>query len=163
MHLVFGELRPWDRYLTVVNSAVNNSFFQMNVARLRGYDLHYRDLRNTRMFLKNVAHVETFITNAAFDLNVYAAAIPPALARHTETLISSSHEPSLPMEEARPGQIVLRFRPNTFPDIPDLETRTIRFPAYLDSGHAVSLTQPGEFLTDSNRWLTQLGVLDEED
>jgi pimeloyl-ACP methyl ester carboxylesterase len=159
MHLVFGALQPWDRYFIFLNEAANNGFFFWNVALMQGYDIDFHEPRYGRMFLKNVAHVETFVTNAAYDIAPYSPAIPPALERHTDILISASHELSLPQEEARPGQIVLHYHPGAFPDIPNLETRTIRFPFYDNSGHAVSLTQPEELLNDARDWLTQSGAL----
>jgi hypothetical protein len=85
------------------------------------------------------------------------------LERHSDILISARHELSLPQDEARPGRIVLRYLPGAFPDIPNLQARTIRFPFYEDSGHAVSLTQPREFLDDARSWLTQSGVVTGED
>jgi len=163
MQMVFGALQPWDRFFIFLSEAVNDGFFFWNVALMQGYDIDFHEPRYGRMFLKNVAHVETFITNAAYDVAPYSPAIPPALELHSDILISASHELSLPEEEARPGQIVLHYRPGAFPDIPNLETRTIRFPFYDSSGHAVSLTQPGEFLDDARGWLTQCGVFVGED
>lgn len=163
MQVVFGALQPWDTYFISLNEAVNDAFYFWNVALMQGYDIDYREPRYGRMFLKNVAHVETFITNAAYDLAVYSPAIPPSLGRHSDILISARHELSLPQEEARPGQIVLHYLPGAFPDIPNLETRTIRFPFYGNSGHAVSLTQPGDLLDDARGWLTRCEVLARED
>ena len=159
MEDVFGELQPWDRFFIFLSEAISDAFYFWNVALMQGYDIDFRELRYGRMFLKNVAHVETFITNAAYDLAVYSPAIPPALGRHSDILTSASHELSLPEEESRPGQIVLDYRPGAFTDLPNLETRTIRFPFYDDSGHAVSLSQPGEFLNDVASWLTRSGGL----
>jgi len=159
MQDVFGEIQPWDRFFIFLNEAISDAFYFWNVALMQGYDIDFRELRYGRMFLKNVAHVETFITNAAYDLAVYSPAIPPALGRHSDILTSASHELSLPEEESRPGQIVLDYRPGAFTDLPNLETRTIRFPFYDDSGHAVSLSQPGEFLDDVASWLTRSGGL----
>jgi len=162
METVFGSLQPWDRYFLGTNYTANSAFHFWNVALMRGYDIHLQESRYGRMFLKNVAHVETFITNAAYDLIVYAPAIPGAFERHTDILISAEHQKSLPDQEARPGRIALHYREGAFPDIPDLSIRTIRFPIYDKSCHAVSLTQPEEFFLDIQRWLIQHGVIEEE-
>lgn len=159
---VFGILQPWDRYFLGTNYAANSAFHFWSVALMRGYDIHLEEPRYGRMFLKNVAYVETFITNAAFDLIVYAPAIPGAFEKHTDVLISAEHQKALPTQEVRPGRIVLRYREGAFPDIPDLSTRSIRFPLYDKSCHAVSLTQPEEFFLDVQRWLIQSGVIEEE-
>jgi hypothetical protein len=94
------------------------------------------------MFLKNTAHVHSFITNAAWDIVCYSRALPPAFARHKDILESVQHVKKAVNGEERPGQIILNFRPDAFPDIPGLATRTIRFPIYSQSCHSVSLTQP---------------------
>lgn len=156
LSLVFGILRPWDRYFIGTNYHSNYAFHYWNVAMVRGYDIHSWDPRYGRMFLKNVAHVHTFITNAALDLVIYSAAIPPSLARHSDILTSVQHV--VRGEEARPGKIILQYQPSAFPDIADLTTRTIRFPIYAQSCHAVSLTQPEDLFNDVLQWLQEFGI-----
>ena len=150
---VFGALQPWDRYFIGSNSNANWAFHVCNVALTRGYDIHYREPRYGRMFLKNLVHVRAFITNAALDLVVYTAALPSALALHGDILASVRHEKH--GQEARPGKIVLEYRPGAFADIPDLAARTIRFPLYEHSCHAVSLTQPLDLFADVGAWLNE--------
>ena len=156
LSLVFGILRPWDRYFIGTNYHSNYAFHYWNVAMVRGYDIHSWDPRYGRMFLKNVAHVHTFITNAALDLVIYSTAIPPSLARHSDILTSVQHV--VRGEEARPGKIILQYQPSAFPDIADLTTRSIRFPIYAQSCHAVSLTQPEDLLNDVLQWLQEFGI-----
>jgi len=150
---VFGTLQPWDRYFIGSNANANWAFHSCNVALARGYDIHYQEPRYGRMFLKNLAHVRTFITNAALDLVVYSEALAPALARHSDILVAARHERRGP--EARPGKIVLEYRPGAFSDLPGLGIRTIRFPVYEHSCHAVSLTQPLDFFADVGAWLQE--------
>ena len=100
--------------------------------------------------------MRAFITNAALDLVVYTAALPPALALHGDILASVRHEKH--GQEARPGKIVLEYRPGAFADIPDLAARTIRFPLYEHSCHAVSLTQPLDLFADVGAWLNEKGA-----
>ena len=155
---VFGTLQPWDRYFLSTNYHANWAFHVLNVAKVRGYEVDMGHPRFGEMFLKNVAHVNTFITNAAFDLVVYTAAIPPSLAQHADILVSARHEKKSPQEKMRPGQIVLTYRPSAFPDIQGLDTRIIRFPLYASSCHAVSLTQPKDFFDDVSDWLEESGI-----
>jgi hypothetical protein len=153
MEAVFGALQPWDRFFVGSNANANWAFHVCNVALARGYDIHFQEPRYGLMFLKNLAHVRTFITNAALDLVVYTAALPPALARHGDILASVRHERQGP--EDRPGRIVLEYLPGAFADIPALASRTIRFPLYDHSAHAVSLTQPLELFADVGDWLQE--------
>jgi len=156
MRWVFGSLLPWDRFFIGSNRHANWAFHIFNIAQFRGYEVHYREPRVGRMFLKNTAFVPTFITNAVFDLVVYTRALPPGLAKHIDILASAQHITQ--GSEARPGQIELTFLPSAFSDISGLTTKTIRFPAYKQSCHAVSLTQPHDFYADVYTWLKANGL-----
>ena len=158
MTAVFGTLQPWDRYFLSTNYHSNWAFHVLNVAKVRGYDVHYYENRFGRMFLQNIAYVETFITNAAYDLVVYTAALPQSLAKHEDILESVQHMKRSTDGEERPGKIILNYRPSAFPDIQGLDTRVIRFPLYSESCHAVSLTQPEDFFADVSSWLKDKGI-----
>lgn len=152
---VFGVLQPWDRYFIGSNYHANYAFHYWNVAMIRGYDIHSWKPRYGHMFLKNVAHVHTFITNAAYDLVIYAPAIPFALGKHTDIIQSTQHIKT--GGDVRPGKILLNYKTNAFSDLPTLTTKTIRFPFYDKSCHAVSLTQPLDFYFDVFNWLQSHG------
>ena len=109
------------------------------------------------MFLENVAQVETFFTNADYDIVVFSPSLPNALALHTDILNSSIHDPTGPPGAARPGQIHLNFRASSVPGTA-VTTRSIRFPRYTQSGHAVTLTEPKEMLDDVKIWLGKTGI-----
>lgn len=158
LNLVFGLLQRWDRYFLALNYDANRAWF-WNVALYRGYDIDYFTARSGEMFLKNVAHVNTFITNGAYDLVIYSLAIPASLALHTDILESVSHQPEEPGSEARSGRIILNYMPDAFPGINNLHSRTIRFPLYAFSGHAVSIDQPEELFVDVFAWLENSGLL----
>jgi nucleotidyltransferase/DNA polymerase involved in DNA repair len=157
MASVFGALQPWDRYFLGSNGHANWAFHVFNVARLRGYDIHYYDARFGRMFLDNAAHARTFITNAALDLVVYTAALPSALARFTDIVADVYHDTT--GMAARPGRIVLSYRSGAITDAAATTERIIRFPLYDRSCHAVSLTQPEDLFTDVSTWLREGGVV----
>jgi hypothetical protein len=154
---VFGSLQPWDRFFLDLNYDVTEAF-AWNRLTLREYNVYFRSSPlYGRMFLENAAWVETFATQAAFDTVVYAPAIPEALGMHTSILSGSVHDTTGPPGAARPGQIVLTYRPSSVPGSP-VTTRTIRFPAYALSGHAVTMTQPAEILDDVIDWLETTGI-----
>lgn len=158
MTAVFGNLQPWDRYFVGSNGNANWAFHVYNVAMLRGYEAHPTDLRYGRMFLENLIDVETFITDAAYDLVVYSRAVAPSLARYEDIVASAVESRSPAAGEGRPGRIVVSYRPDAFPGRAGPRTRTVRFPPYEKSCHAVSLTQPVELFSDAAEWLRATGV-----
>jgi hypothetical protein len=156
MTSVFGALQPWDRYFLDLNHNVSTAF-ALNRAVMEGYDIQYRySERFGEMFLEDVAFVETFITNAAYDIVVYCPSLPDALAYHASKLNRSTHDAVGPPQAERPGQILLEYRPGSVPGS-NVTTRTIRFPNYTNSGHAVPMTEPGEILDDVIAWLEKTG------
>jgi hypothetical protein len=153
---VFGTLQPWDRYFLDLNYDVSTAF-ALNRTVMESYDIHYRySERYGEMFLDNVAFVETFVTNAAFDIVVYCPSLPDALAYHASKLNRSTHDAVGPPKAERPGQILLEYRPGSVPGS-NVTTRTIRFPRYTNSGHAVPMTEPGEILDDVRAWIEKTG------
>jgi hypothetical protein len=156
MAAVFGALLPWDRYFLDLNYDVSTAF-ALNMMVMQGYDTDYQYTGLFgEMFLEDVAFVETFITNAAYDLVVYCPSLPDALAYHSSILNSSVHDPAGPSQAERPGQIFLTYKPGSVPGS-NVTTRTIRFPRYTKSGHAVTMTEPGEILEDVMDWLDKTG------
>jgi len=154
---VFGILQPWDRYFIDLNYDANIAF-TLNKTTFLGYELRYSIFPLFgQMFLENVAMVETFFTNADYDIVVFSPALPDALALHSDILYSSIHAPTEPLGAARPGQIHLNYRASSVPGTA-VTTRFIRFPRYTKSGHAVTLTEPEEILDDVKIWLGRTGV-----
>jgi hypothetical protein len=154
---VFGSLQPWDRYFLDLNYDVTNAF-SWNRLTLREYDVHFQTSPLFgRMFLENVAWVETFATNAHYDIVVYTPSLPDALGRHTSIVSASVHDEAGPPGAVRPGRILLTYKPSSVPGSA-VTTRTIRFPVYALSGHAVTMTEPAEMLDDVIDWLESTGV-----
>jgi hypothetical protein len=157
MAAVFGSLQPWDRYFVGLNYDSNDAF-AWNKATLRNYPFDFRfSSLFGRMFLENAAWVETFATNAAWDAVVYTAALPGAFALHTDILSGVQADAAWPPGSARPGRIVLTYLPAALPGS-TVMTRTVRFPSYSWSGHAVTMTEPLEILDDVVEWLALTGV-----
>ena len=154
---MFGGLQPWDRFFVDTNHDVTNAF-TWNKATLRNYPVQYNNSElYGRLFLENAAWVETFATNAVWDSVVFTAAVPEGLALHADILSGAQLDTEGPPGAARPGRIVLTYLPSTVPGS-TVTTRTIRFPSYLLSGHAVTLTEPMEMLDDVIEWLASTGV-----
>ena len=154
---IFGILQPWDRYFIDLNDDANMAF-TLNSTTFYGYELRYSIFPLFgQMFLENVAQVETFFTNADYDIVVFSPSLPDALALHTDFLYSSIYDPTGPSGAVRPGQIQLNYRASSVPGTA-VTTRTIRFPRYTKSGHAVTLTEPQEMLDDVRIWLGKTGI-----
>lgn len=137
-----GELPAWDRYylpfLAEANNAIRSPLAD-NVG-IGPDDPHFLDL-----FLKNLVHVDTFITAAGRDIAIYAPSIGPTLASH-DAIVASA--------EASPGALTIHYQQDAFPDDPEPtpESRQIRFPTY-DSSHSVALDQPVLLRDDIATWL----------
>jgi pimeloyl-ACP methyl ester carboxylesterase len=160
MTSIFGTLQPWDRYFLDLNYDVSTAF-SLNMAVMQWYNIQYGySERYGEMFLENVAFVETFITNAAYDIVVYCPSLPDALAFHASKLNRSTHDTDGPPQAERPGQILLEYKPGSVTGS-SVTTRTIRFPLYTKSGHAVTMTEPGEILEDVIVWLEKTGFFAE--
>lgn len=154
---IFGVLHPWDRYFIDLNYDVPNAY-SLNRAIMEGYDVQYAySIRYGDMFLEDVAYVETFVTNAAYDLVVYGPSLPEALTYHTSKVFRSTHDTQGPSMAVRPGQILLEYQPGSVPGS-SVTSRTIRFPKYTQSGHAVTMTEPKEILDDVIDWLSKTGM-----
>jgi hypothetical protein len=149
---VFGVLQPWDTYFLNTNRDAFNAF-SWNQLELGEYDLtHQTTLLFGKMFLENVVWVETFATNAANDVVVYTPALAEALGRYTGILSRAMFDSGEPKDGPRPGRILLEYRPGAVRDFSG-GSRTIRFPRYPLSGHAVTMTEPEELLEDVADWL----------
>lgn len=151
---VFGALKKWDRYFMDTNEDALDSFYE-NKAVTMGYRVSPEASRYGVMFLENVVHAKTFITNAGRDLVVYSAATPKALALHTGILSSVTHDTKVRSGVARPGWMVLKYRKGAVRGMLGQRQRTIRFPIYAESCHSVSVTQPRDLFADVTEWLKE--------
>jgi len=155
---IFGVLQPWDGFFVDLNHDANNAFYY-NRPLFLGYGLYFASTHlYGEMFLENTALVETFITNAAYDLVVFCPSLPRAFSMHTSILFDSQHDKTGPNGADRPGRIILDYIPGSIPGV-DVTSRVIRFPFYSNSGHAVTLTEPAEMLADVTAWLSSTGIV----
>lgn len=143
----FGALRPWDRAMVSWNPPVYVAFVA-NQAVEQGHPVDIASNDVGHRFLRNVRHVRTFLTDAALDLVVYSPGLRAAIAMHRELLSGLRLDRHSPSTARRPGRLVLTYR--------DGSTRTVRYPRYASSGHAVALGQPGALMRDVAGWLGPL-------
>jgi hypothetical protein len=144
----FGELGALDQYFIVLNMDVNHAFpFQGT--------FDFTNPLFTEIFLRNSLHVRTFVTQARFDMAIYAPAFPSCF----ETLPEVEHVEvgNDPADASpRPERMIVHFKPDAFPsEQRPLPTTTIRFPMYRESGHVVSMDQPKDLSADVEAWLRE--------
>jgi hypothetical protein len=141
----FGRLKRWDRYFTSFSTEVYAAFALNIVApEYRTLPLNadnhptYGDL-----FLRNIRYVETFLTDAFYDLVIDSEALPLALEKH-ESVHSVKWKPGN-TEPEEPGQFEILFY-----DGPPV---SFYYPGYMESGHAVSSSEPRKLHSDVAKWL----------
>ena len=93
------------------------------------------------MFLQNIRYVDTFLTDADYDLVINSEALPLALARHKG--VRGVYRAST--SGAGSGQFVVSYA--------DGSQQRIYYPRYAESGHAVAASQPAKIRDDVAAWL----------
>lgn len=93
------------------------------------------------MFLLNARYVDTFLTDAEYDLVIYSPALPVALSKHDG--ISSVLRQRSNHEEN--GIFGITYQ--------DGKKVTLYYPYYASSGHAVGASQPEKLRNDVAAWL----------
>ncbi len=144
----FGGLPVYDTYYMSDNYVVLDMFYSDIAA---AYEVHPYVDNLSVSFLRNLAYVETFITNAAYDLVIWSPSLPPTLEQFTTHVTSATHDPGGPAGADRPGQVVVNYADGAF-GLGTGESRTIRMPPYASS-HTVTLNQPAEIAADLAEWL----------
>jgi hypothetical protein len=147
---VFGILPVYDDYLSGTNFGVYLAFM-INNAILKGYAISPdTSPRYGEMFLENLLHVKTFITDAAWDLVIYSPALPEALKGYADIAESVVAKRGSDTTE---GSITVSYKKGSLPGLDTPTSRTIHWPYYEKSGHSVSSTQPEKLLSDVISWL----------
>ncbi len=146
----FGTLQAWDRYYISLQYPVNTAYY-VNDLILFGVDPFspiYGEL-----FLENLLHTRTFITNAAYDLVIYAPSLAPALERHANLVASVEWTQAANAGETRGGWLKINYADKAFGLSETPAPAEVRFPLYAKSCHAVEITEPAELLADVTEWL----------
>lgn len=147
----FGALESWDTYYLPSNYIVLDAFYGTTATN---YGVDPYAPANAAAFLRNAAYVNTFITNAAYDLVIWGPAIPPTIAQLDTYVAGATHDELGPVGADRPGQVVIDYADGAFGLGPG-ESRTVRFPFYAEASHTVTLNQPVELLADVTEWLAE--------
>jgi hypothetical protein len=148
----FGDLEAWDTYYLPSNYYPILNVFYGGTASQYAID-PYSDVFATA-FLRNVVYVDTFLTNAAYDLVIWGPSIPETMKLFPAYVANVTRDDTEPANADRPGVVVVEYANGAFGLGPG-EQRTIRFPFYDDASHTVPLSQPVEILADMEAWLGQ--------
>lgn len=138
-----GALKPWDDYLIGCNDAVTKAYYE-NRAVTAGLDITPTSRLYGELFLQDLAFVETFITQAAMDLVVYAPALPLSLNKYSDIVDDV---------RVQDNQVIVTYKKGVVPEISTVRQRTIHFPPYWQAGHAVPASQPRKMREDVRDWL----------
>jgi hypothetical protein len=138
-----GALSPNDRYLVGLSFEVNQASNQCGVPWTLPV---WGDV-----FLLNLEHVETFITDARFDTIVYSPSIADVLSQKGRVM-SAVHDETPEEGVARPGKVTVEL---TTMKENVKQTHVIRMPYYETSGHEVTERQPVELFEDVAAWMAE--------
>lgn len=139
MAAMFGELGDEDAYYVGFNGEVSG---QLPGSR------DWLDPSIGEVFLRNLAQVDTFITDAPYDLAVVSANLADALQSATDMAAAVTHDSAPRSGVARPGWLQIDFVPGAVA----VDHAEIRFPRYPTAGHMVTLREPAELLADVRAW-----------
>ncbi len=149
-----GKLEMWDGYYVGCSKPIYKAFYD-NRATKAGFEIDPDAPLYGEMFLQNLALVETFLTDAAQDLMIYAPAIPPSFKLYKDLVLDVKTTPG--DAKNRYGFVVVSYKPGALKGVPTPQSRTIFFPHYEKAGHSVGAWQPSDLLNDVREWLTWVG------
>ena len=130
---VFGELGTWDLYYTfLMNFDVYAGFYSSDAVN---YDVDPESPRYGRLFLENLPLVQVMVTEAPWDLSVYASVLPYSLEKYSD--IVADVEVEMPCPECDKS-FTIWYKPDSLSDTVTPEKRTVYFPYYSAAGHAVA-------------------------
>jgi len=141
MTTTFGTLGTDDNYFVILNQSV-----------LSGYGTGSRWWTDSTLgvsFLNDLVYVNTFITNANYDMVVWTPAIAPALGSYASLVSTSVLDSASRSGVDRPGWIEVNFVHGV---IPEPTSREIRLPKYPTAGHTVTARAPDQLLADVMQW-----------
>ncbi len=147
LETVFGILRSWDQFFVGLHEDVNRAFYlgDSDYLNIQPYDTMYGE-----MFLYSIRYVKTFVTRAAYDIVIYAPAIPEALCKHTDLVLECDYQPG--ESDPRRGTIRFSYLSDAFGPEEGPAEATVLFPSYDSSGHPVEVTEPDLLLQDVMDW-----------
>ena len=139
----FGALGPADRYYGPWNEEIYAAFaFNILAPEFDKMPINPdKDPTFGDMFLQNIRYVQTFLTDADYDLVINSEALPLALARHKG--VTGVYREST--SGSGSGQFVVFYTDGT--------QQRIYYPRYAESGHAVAASQPAKIRDDVATWM----------
>jgi hypothetical protein len=145
---VFGELGSWDEYYTfLMNFDVYDGFYGDDAVK---YDVDPESPRYGRLFLENLPLVRVMITEAPWDLSVYASVLPYSFEEYAD--IVAGVEVETPCPECDKS-FTIRYRTDSLTGTATPDTRTVYWPYYREAGHAVALSMPEKIRQDVALWM----------
>lgn len=144
---VFGSLNRYDSYITLLGmNWMAFSAFTSNSAIKKGFDIEPESPRYGRLFLQNISVIKAFITNAPYDLSVYAKALPPSFKAYSDIVRDVDVEDN---------SFTIHFRASTVKGSETPQSKKISFPYYRSAGHMVAMTMPEKLLSDVEDWMDE--------
>ena len=145
---VFGELGSWDEYYTfLMNFDVYDGFYGDDAVK---YDVDPESPRYGQLFLQNLPLVQVMITEAPWDLSIYATVLPYSFEEYSD--IVAKVEVDTPCPECDKF-FTIWYRPDSLTGTVTPEKRTVYFPYYAEAGHAVALSMPEKIMQDVALWI----------
>ena len=144
----FGTLDARDSYFSPWSYEIY-AFYWLNLENIAFPDLYQGTaLTYGNFFLENARYVETFLTDAEYDLAIYSPALPVALEQYHKGVgvesIAVTRGGTLAGDNNR-GTFKIRY-------VGGAEVNVF-YPRYLGSGHAVAASQPEDLRADIAAWL----------
>ena len=156
---VLGGLGEYDHYIVATNPFVFMGFMANAGVQFKCEDIFGIDPSTSkiygRMFLENLAVVETFMTNAKYDMVVYSSSLPEQFNNKEGRFrdIVKKLEVNNGNGESD-GSFTIHYKKDSVKGLKHTpESRTVTWPYYGKSGHSVSTTEPKKFLDDIDAWL----------
>ncbi|HOW52404.1 MAG TPA: hypothetical protein PLV42_10225 [bacterium] len=135
---LFGVLDDYDAYYISLNDKVTEAFYR--------HTIHpFNDLFG-ELFLENLLTVDTFITQAAFDLVIFSPAIPAAARMF----------PQVTDVAVADDAFTVTYAADSFDGVAEGTRRTVVWPRYEKAGHSVTVSQPDKYAADVAAWYDAL-------
>jgi pimeloyl-ACP methyl ester carboxylesterase len=142
-HGPFPALPAYDRYFETELFDLLGAPFAGTAAQTLGIERQHA--RYGLYFLEDLLDVRMFVTNAAFDADIFTPSLPDAIAMYTDQ-VKSVHKAE--------GAVTVDLKPGAFGAPAEGASRSFTFVTYDASGHSVTLDQPEKLSADLRNWLS---------
>ncbi len=147
LSVTFGRLGYYDSYITRLSmNWMAFAAFTGNSAMKKGYAIHPESPRYGRLFLQNIAVAKAFITNAPYDMSIFAEALPPSFKKYEDIVRDV---------RVQDETITLSYKPSSLKEVKTPDSVNVPFPYYRDAGHMVAISMPDKLLKDVMKWMEE--------